>query len=86
MQYDVLIVDEGQDLLNAKYFPIFEKLLKKGLYNGNWMFFYDNNQNLFNKNKFEKAMEAIQRYNPVKYRLTNNCRNTQPIALFNKYF
>lgn len=85
MQYDVLIVDEGQDLLNTKYFPIFDKLLKKGLYNGNWMFFYDSNQNLFNRNRFDKAMEALQRYYPIKYKLTKNCRNTEPIALFNKH-
>jgi superfamily I DNA/RNA helicase len=80
-----LIVDEGQDLLNIKYFPIFDKLLKKGLYNGNWMFFYDSNQNLFNRNRFDKAMEALQRYYPIKYRLTKNCRNTEPISLFNKH-
>ena len=85
MQYDVLIVDEGQDLLNTKYFPIFDKLLKKGLYNGNWMFFYDSNQNLFNRKRFDKAMEALQRYYPIKYKLTKNCRNTEPIALFNKH-
>ena len=85
MQYDVLIIDEGQDLLNAKYFPIYDKLLKKGLYNGNWVFFYDNNQNLFNKNKFDKSMEVLEKYHPVKFKLIKNCRNTEQIAVFNKY-
>ncbi len=84
MQYDVLIVDEGQDLLNIKYFPIFDKLLKNGLYNGKWIIFYDSNQNLFNKIKYEKAMENLQKYHVVKYKLTKNCRNTESIAMFNK--
>lgn len=85
MQYDVLIIDEGQDLLNIKYFPIFEKLLKRGVFKGNWLILYDDNQNLFNRKKFDKAMESLQNYFPVKYKLTKNCRNTEPIALFNKY-
>ncbi len=83
--YDVLILDEGQDLLNSAYFTIFDKLLKKGLYNGKWMFFYDTNQNLFGGGRFQKSLDALKRYNPVNFKLTKNCRNTEPIARFNKY-
>ncbi len=83
--FDVLILDEGQDLLNTAYFPIFEKLLKKGLYNGKWMFFYDTNQNLFGGGKLQKSLDALKRYYPVYFKLTKNCRNTAPIAKFNKY-
>ena len=83
--FDVLIIDEGQDLLNMAYFAIFEKLLKKGLYNGKWMFFYDTNQNLFGVGKFQKSLDALRRYNPVNCKLTKNCRNTEPIARFNKH-
>ena len=85
LAYDVLIIDEGQDLLNTKYFPIFETLLRKGLYNGTWMCFYDGNQNLFNQAKFSKALDELQKYNPIKCKLTKNCRNTEPIALYTKY-
>ena len=83
--FDVLILDEGQDLLNMAYFAIFEKLLKKGLYNGKWMFFYDTNQNIFGGGKLQKSLDALKRYNPVIFKLTKNCRNTEPIARFNKY-
>lgn len=83
--FDVLIIDEGQDLLNSAYFAIFEKLLKKGLYSGKWMFFYDTNQNLFGGGKFQRSLDALKRYNPVNFKLTKNCRNTEPIARFNKY-
>ncbi len=83
--FDVLVLDEGQDLLNTAYFEIFEKLLKKGLYNGKWMFFYDANQNLFGGGKLQKALDALKRYHPVYFKLTKNCRNTEQIARFNKY-
>lgn len=83
--YDVLILDEGQDLLNLTYFAIFEKLLKKGLYNGKWMFFYDTNQNLYGGGKFQKSLDELRKYNPVIYKLTRNCRNSEPIARFNKH-
>lgn len=83
--FDVLILDEGQDLLNTAYFEIFDKLLRKGLYNGEWMFFYDANQNLFGRGKLQKSLDALKRYNPVNFKLTKNCRNTEPIARFNKY-
>lgn len=82
--YDVLVVDEGQDLLTCHYISILDKLLKKGLYGGRWILFYDGNQNLFCGTKFVKALETIKKYSPVIFKLTKNCRNTQQIAEFNK--
>lgn len=83
--YDILVIDEGQDLFTYRYISIFNKLLKKGLYGGRWIMFYDGNQNLFGGTKFVKALEAIKKYNPVNLKLTQNCRNTQQIADFNKF-
>lgn len=83
--YDVLVVDEGQDLINIKYFPIFDKLLKKGLFNGNWAIFYDPNQNIFNQSKFDKSLNELLRNHPARCRLTKNCRNTEQIANFTTY-
>ncbi len=83
--YDVLVIDEGQDLLTARYIAIFDKLIKRGLYNGRWIIFYDSNQNLFGGNKFANTLEKLKKYNPVNFKLTKNCRNTLQIADFNKY-
>lgn len=83
--YDVLVIDEGQDLLTYRYVSIFNKLLKKGLYGGRWIMFYDGNQNLFVGSKFSKALDGIKKFNPMSFKLTKNCRNTQQIADFNKY-
>lgn len=83
--YDVLVIDEGQDLINSKYFPIFDKLVKKGLYNGSWAVFYDPNQNLFNQAKFEKSLNELLRNHPARCKLTKNCRNTEQIATFTSH-
>lgn len=82
--YDVLVIDEGQDLLTYRYVSIFNKLLKKGLYGGRWIMFYDGNQNLFVGSKFSKALDGIKKFNPMSFKLTKNCRNTKRIADFNK--
>lgn len=83
--FDVLIVDEGQDLLNARNIFIFDKLLKGGMGGGNWALFYDKNQNIFNGIKFDKALEQLSKCRPATFSLKNNCRNTIPIANFNRY-
>ncbi|MDE6666755.1 MAG: NERD domain-containing protein [Clostridia bacterium] len=83
--YDVLVVDEGQDLINTRYFPIFDKLVKRGLYNGSWAVFYDPNQNIFNKIKFDKSLNELLRNRPARCKLTKNCRNTEQIANFTFY-
>ncbi len=83
--YDILVIDEGQDLINTRYFPIFDKLLKRGLYNGNWVVFYDPNQNIFNQTKFDKSLNELLRNHPVRCKLTKNCRNTEQIADFTSH-
>lgn len=78
--YDVLIVDEGQDLFD---FDSVEKLgnhLKGGLEQGEWYIFHDiNNQaGLFVEAKAE-ILVLLQSYSPSTIPLSTNCRNTQPI-------
>lgn len=83
--YDTLIVDEGQDLLNVRSISIFDKLLKSGMGGGNWALFYDKNQNIFNQAKFDRTLEQLYKYRPATFNLRKNCRNTIPIANFNRY-
>lgn len=79
--YDVIVVDEAQDILNEYYLDFLDKIVKGGLASGNVYFFGD----------FEK--QAIYQENPliiIKNRLANypnfslrvNCRNTPRIAEF----
>lgn len=74
-----LIVDEAQDLLIPGYLDVFDQLLDGGLASGRWTAFHDPNQDLFGK-LAGQGMDRLQAGNPVRYRLTVNCRNTRQIA------
>ena len=80
-EYDYLIVDEGQDLFREAYLPCLGKLLKGGLEDGCWLFFYDQNQNLYNNNdQFESSLSRLKRCGAASFKLSVNCRNTKQIA------
>ena len=78
--YDILIVDEGQDLFDFESIERLENNLKGGLEKGEWYFFHDvNNQaGLFIETQSE-VLDLLDSYSPAKIPLTTNCRNTLPI-------
>ena len=78
--YDILIVDEGQDLFNIKSIEQLDNNLKGGLAHGEWYFFHDvNNQaGLFIEMQSE-VLDLLDGYLPAKIPLSTNCRNTLPI-------
>jgi len=80
--FDYIIVDEAQDLMNISFIEILDKLVKGRLKNGEWIFFLDPNQNIFNKDsEYNFALEYInESYSPAYYLLNCNCRNTEQIA------
>ncbi len=83
-KYDVLIVDEGQDLFNFKDIEVLESILSGGLKNGHWYIFHDvNNQSgLFadsDKNQSREIMAYLKGCTPANIPLTTNCRNTKNI-------
>ncbi|MGL4607577.1 MAG: NERD domain-containing protein [Eubacteriaceae bacterium] len=82
IQYDVLVIDEAQDMLRANYLYCLDLLLRGGLEKGKWAIFYDEKQNLFNP-QFEEGLEILELYQNTKFSLFTNCRNTRQIAGFN---
>jgi len=78
--YDVLIVDEGQDLFDSDDIELLDEVVDGGLENGEWYIFHDvNNQSgLFIDAKIE-ILELLESYNPAKIPLVTNCRNSEPI-------
>jgi len=76
-KFDVLIVDEGQDLFNFESIDILDSLATGGIERGEWYIFHDiNNQaGLFIDAKKE-VLEMIENFNPAKVPLTINCRNS----------
>jgi hypothetical protein len=78
--YDVLIVDEAQDLLLNSLVDVFDALLKGGLEHGQWMFFMDPYQDVFEAVSPE-GLERLLKVRVSQFSLSINCRNTRPIAV-----
>jgi len=80
-EYDYMIIDEGQDLFREAYIPCLGRLVKGGLNDGNWLVFFDQNQNLYNSNdQFDSCLGRLKRCGAASFKLTVNCRNTKQIA------
>ena len=79
-RFDVLVVDEGQDLLQDSHLDFLSNLLKGGLEQGRWRIFLDHKQNLFGAIE-PNTLERIHSYTPAQFELKLNCRNTAPIAM-----
>lgn len=79
-QFDAIIVDEGQDLLNLTALDQLDHALTGGLRDGKWYFFYDPNYQSNLIGSYEKeAEELLLSYTPMRITLKKNCRNTNQI-------
>lgn len=80
--YDVLIIDEAQDILREEYLDFLDFSLKGGLSTGKWRMFGDFEKQAIYKSSALPLHEVLsKRSNNVPvYSLTNNCRNTPRIA------
>lgn len=81
--YDVLVIDEGQDIIQPGTIQLLNLWLKGGLNNGTWAIFGDfNRQAIFSKYHGNVLKETLRKYAPefAKGKLTLNCRNTRNIG------
>ena len=79
-QYDRIIIDEGQDLMNMTAYMCIGEFVKGGWEEGKWTIYYDPNQNIFGTDaEFKEVWAALKRSSFI-YPLTTNCRNTKQIA------
>ncbi len=81
MKYDLLVMDEGQDIIKPNFLYPLDYLLKGGFENGHWAMFYDEKQNLYNP-EYQDGMELINSYSNTKFKLFVNCRNTVQIGQY----
>ncbi len=80
-QFDVLIVDEGQQITNVEAIGILAGLLGKPLGEGRWRWFGDANRQLSATSRFDPAAQAfLESQASVRPTLDVNCRNTPQIA------
>ena len=83
-EYDILIVDEAQDLIKNTYLDVMGHCLKGGLGHGKWRMFGDfSMQAIYSPRMREQNfIELLQdKSNYTLFKLTKNCRNTRKICL-----
>lgn len=79
--YDVLIIDEAQDILGVEYLEALDLVLEKGLRKGMWQIFLDRMQNIYNPDRIEEALQYLEEVGFARYKLSLNCRNTLEVAV-----
>lgn len=78
---DLLIVDEGQDLMNFDDLDVLDNLVDGGLAAGSWCVFCDNNNQSGLIGQWDhKAFEYLDSMGVTQVPLKRNCRNTKPIV------
>lgn len=84
-RFDLLIIDESQDLMTESYLDVFDAMLKEGLSNGKWVLFGDYCNQLIYQDNPKKVLDILSakssfaRVPPLK----TNCRNSKKIVLYN---
>ena len=81
-QFDVVVVDEIQDLAKEQYMEVFDAILVGGMGGGNWVFAGDlKEQVIFNTAENVEIKKILdQRSQYTSFKLTKNCRNPKAIA------
>tara|TARA_R110001592_G_scaffold166437_2_gene401470 strand:+ start:5685 stop:7397 length:1713 start_codon:yes stop_codon:yes gene_type:complete len=82
-KFDVLIVDEAQDILgNDDWLACLDYMLEGGLKGGKYLFLGDfENQLLFNKKNLQTNLELLElEYIPTRWLLSENCRNYEEVG------
>ncbi|GAA0856300.1 nuclease-related domain-containing DEAD/DEAH box helicase [Aliiglaciecola litoralis] len=82
-KFDVLIVDEAQDILgNDNWLNCLEHSVEGGLKGGKYLFLGDfENQLLFNKLNLQINLELLEiEYSLTKWLLSENCRNYEEVG------
>jgi hypothetical protein len=82
-RFDVLVVDEAQDLMTSTFIDLLGCLVSGGLQDGRWLMALDLQQAIFRKNFDKRAFEELSQLGR-KVPLELNCRNTRPIAAYVK--
>lgn len=80
--YDLVIIDEGQDLLTDIYLNCVNRIIQNEFSDGTWAIYYDPNQNIFNSNtQLDEMLNKLRsRAHAMSWNLHKNCRNTKQIA------
>jgi hypothetical protein len=82
-KYDVIIIDEAQDLIIERYLNVFDSIITGGLTRGTWRLFGDFSMQAIYSGSLaaETMFEMLEKKTSfIRFKLTINCRNTKPIC------
>lgn len=80
--FDCIVVDEGQDMMNWGLLDEFTRILKNGVEQGCWYIFLDPNNQKGLQGRFEQdAFDFVSKLADHRLKLKSNCRNTPQIIL-----
>ena len=80
-EFDVLVVDEAQDIMNVEQLLKLDARLKGGFQNGHWYLFLDSNNQRGLIGSYEaEGADFINAARPALFELSDNCRNTATIV------
>lgn len=84
--FDILVIDEAQDLLQDNYLDVLDLLVDGGLAAGRWRMFGDFEQQAIYGSSCLSITQALNERatGTPRFNLTKNCRNTPRIASFVK--
>ena len=79
--FDLVVVDEAQDLVNVEDLEVIDQVVAGGLKDGSWVMLLDsNNQRGLVGTYEDAAMKSLLAHRPTCVDLTDNCRNTVEIV------
>lgn len=77
-KYPYLVIDEGQDILQAEYCDLLDQIVEGGLEKGSWCLLIDPNQDIFSGYD-DELFELYFTNNAAIQKLNKNYRNTEQI-------
>jgi hypothetical protein len=86
-RFDVVVLDEAQDLIVAQYLDVLEMLLEGGLAGGRWVFFGDFERQAIYAEGLARGSEDLlgqlrnRAPHQTAFPLRTNCRNAENIAI-----
>jgi len=79
--WDVVVIDEAQDLFTPDHLDVIDLLVAGGLRQGCWHMFIDHLQNLYGSDIQEQVEQRLRDAYPAFDDLFENCRTTRQVAV-----
>jgi hypothetical protein len=79
-KFDVVLIDEAQDLMHAEAMDVLDRIIDGGRSNGRWRMFLDPNNQAHVDGRFDPDVFELVKSDAAEYDLTKNVRNTRAIV------